>query len=838
MMLRAFRRVALAVCALLPLGASAAGISGAIGDTTWTAENSPYRVAGQCTVYAWETLIIEPGVDVLFDADAEIVINGTLHARGTETDSVRFLPGEAAQWGGIRIFSEDSSSLTYTRISGGNAEVGGGLCCAGQPARVTLAHCVITGNAASSGGGVFADSGVKVWLSRCDVSRNTTTSYGAGIYNEDGTMVVQDCLVSGNAAGGSGGGVVNGSTISLTGCTIIENTSGRYGGGFDNWDVSSLVDCIIADNSAASDGGGIENTDSLAAVGCTITGNHSGRYGGGIDNWAGRTSLTRCLFADNSATYDGGGIFNYVSATLAVTNCTIADNTTASQGGGFYNASSAQGRLVNTIISGNSPQNMYYVDGAVEVAYSCIPGGIPEGVAGGNGNISDDPLFFDPQSGDYSLLSVSPCVDAGDPESPLDADGTRADMGALSVLQNAAYLAFAADSVLPGDTVTVAVLATVDTCSAVRLAFAANQGHVQSIELVASAFDGLTNSRTGLKRSGDTVYVNLTCDEIVTLDSEVIASLRFTMAPATAAIESTPLTWLRDSTEVDELPIVCTNGAIALKTLYGDVTRNGWITAEDASYVLQSVVRLRRDIGKRHADVTGNGYISATDAALIVNKVVNPRYVFPIQGGSGLARSAWDVARTLDLVESGTGWTLVISDAEGVNSGDVTIAIPGDCDVTVSGGTMSAANRVDGDILVAFVRDLSDDPALVYIEPREFTGALPTPRIVRAELNEGAIAVDLAGPRELTLDAAVPNPFNPQTTIRFALPAAGVGTLVVYDMLGRPVRTLMAGRAEAGEYALTWDGRDNTGRAAASGVYIYRLRTESGTLARRMTLVR
>ena len=49
----------------------------------------------------------------------------------------------------------------------------------------------------------------------------------------------------------------------------------------------------------------------------------------------------------------------------------------------------------------------------------------------GIGNITDDPLFVDPENYDYCLQFGSPCIDAGDPHSPLDPDGTRADMGAF-----------------------------------------------------------------------------------------------------------------------------------------------------------------------------------------------------------------------------------------------------------------------------------------------------------------------------------------------------------------------------------------------------------------------
>ncbi len=84
-----------------------------------------------------------------------------------------------------------------------------------------------------------------------------------------------------------------------------------------------------------------------------------------------------------------------------------------------------------------------------------------------------------------------------------------------------------------------------------------------------------------------------------------------------------------------------------------------------------------------------------------------------------------------------------------------------------------------------------------------------------------------------------PNPFNPRTDIRFATAREGRVTLALYDVKGRLVRTLASGRFPAGQHVVTWDGRDDRGADAPSGVYLARLRDADGVDAsRKLTLVR
>ena len=92
-------------------------------------------------------------------------------------------------------------------------------------------------------------------------------------------------------------------------------------------------------------------------------------------------------------------------------------------------------------------------------------------------------------------------------------------------------------------------------------------------------------------------------------------------------------------------------------------------------------------------------------------------------------------------------------------------------------------------------------------------------------------------PRGPVLHQNSPNPFNPETVISFTLTSPGAVRLAVYDMAGRLVRILADGDLGAGTHNRTWDGQDENGRVAASGVYLYRLVSGGTTLLGKMTLV-
>ena len=83
-----------------------------------------------------------------------------------------------------------------------------------------------------------------------------------------------------------------------------------------------------------------------------------------------------------------------------------------------------------------------------------------------------------------------------------------------------------------------------------------------------------------------------------------------------------------------------------------------------------------------------------------------------------------------------------------------------------------------------------------------------------------------------------PNPFNPNTVIRFYLPKAEEVKLDIYNVAGQRVKRLAEGRREMGYQELEWDGRNGSGAECSSGIYFYRLRAGKTSISRKMVLLR
>lgn len=113
-------------------------------------------------------------------------------------------------------------------------------------------------------------------------------------------------------------------------------------------------------------------------------------------------------------------------------------------------------------------------------------------------------------------------------------------------------------------------------------------------------------------------------------------------------------------------------------------------------------------------------------------------------------------------------------------------------------------------------------------------------REIPAQAGTGNFQLTAKMPQHYGLEQNYPNPFSRETPaaktiIKYTLPEAGVVTLRIYDVLGHTMRTLVAGPQAAGAHSVIWNGRQDNGKTAAAGVYLYRL--EAGAFVKTQKLI-
>lgn len=93
-------------------------------------------------------------------------------------------------------------------------------------------------------------------------------------------------------------------------------------------------------------------------------------------------------------------------------------------------------------------------------------------------------------------------------------------------------------------------------------------------------------------------------------------------------------------------------------------------------------------------------------------------------------------------------------------------------------------------------------------------------------------------PLVFSLSQNAPNPFNPETIISYALPQSEQVKLVIYNVLGQEIRTLVNALQPAGRYRVVWNSRDDFGRSVSSGIYLYQITAGKFTNTRKMLILK
>ena len=366
---------------------------------------------------------IQAGIDVAVDGDTVLVADGTY--TGTSNKNIDF-GGQA-----IVVMSENGAENCIIDCEGDGR---GFYFHSGEDINsVVDGFKIINGNGSETGGGGISciDSSSPIIIN-CIINNNTATSEGAGIKcSNNSNPFICNCIISDNITD-SGAGIH---------CT---------------WSNPTITNCSITNNTATtSNGGGILCSQSDPIIeNCTITGNIALNDAGGIQcMWSDPIIKSSVISQNTASVFHGGGI-DMIYSSLQIINCTLSGNSAGSEGGGIY-CRLSDPVILNTIVESNSGDGgIYFSDSPdVDISYSdffnnqngnfngnSIPGGLGIVVMfNANGDLCDEfynifinPLFYS-TTGDsaYSLTEDSPCIDAGDPASPLDPDTTIADIGAF-----------------------------------------------------------------------------------------------------------------------------------------------------------------------------------------------------------------------------------------------------------------------------------------------------------------------------------------------------------------------------------------------------------------------
>lgn len=301
------------------------------------------------------------------------------------------------------IFQSGESPATRVEsltIIGSLAPLGAAVLCqaASSPTLVDLI-ITINGSMASTGGGIACIEASEPTLVGCTIANNLAGTGGA-VYCQQSSPEVRECIIDGNHATEAGGGIA---------CVSANPLIRR---------------CLIESNSA-TDGGGVSCTIGSEPVfeACTFSANSALTRGGGIYAVTSHPRVQDCLLHANAAG-SGGGLAARISSSPSIVNCTFIENEAGDASSHDARFQSGSAALSNCILWGSAPgtrvgvssSSATYLDHCVvKDGILGISAGSPDALVWGPGNLDKDPLFTDPDAGDFSLTAGSPAIDAGDP---------------------------------------------------------------------------------------------------------------------------------------------------------------------------------------------------------------------------------------------------------------------------------------------------------------------------------------------------------------------------------------------------------------------------------------
>jgi len=337
-----------------------------------------------------------------------------------------------------------------------------------------------------------------------------------------------------------------------------------------------------------------------------------------------------------------------------------------------------------------------------------------------------------------------------------------------------------------------------------------------------------------------------------------LINLMFRIPPATSSNTSMALHFDRFMFNEGIPGVFTVDGTIETQLPYlGDVDQDGQIIPYDAVLVLRHVIHdiILSSEGQMAADVSGNGEITAYDASLILQIFVGkytpepPFYKRALPSNrnaeialeiGGVENGYVNVAVNAKGLEEVYGYSLVLSYDKNVLAYQ---------DYQLIQWTEGLIGRVYSEdnklrIAAAGINPLAGDGEMVTLRFKVKGNSMEGSSVYlnEAMLNEELVIsgenIGASIPKTFSLGQNYPNPFNPDTRINYQLPEATHVSIVIYNLVGQVVRTLVNEDKPAGTFEVIWDNKNDEGIHLSSGVYIYRMRAGSFSMTRKMIFMK
>jgi PKD repeat protein len=717
---------------------------------------------------------IQQGVDYAIDGDVILLNPGIYY------ENVDFCEKDITLTS-LYYTTQDTSYISQTIIDGSssNSVIKIENCDNALVSGLTIQNGYSSGvNVDGKGGGINCYQSTAS-LENLKIINNTAEIDGGGIYSGYSTVTIYRCYLNNNIAYDDGGGlcIVEYSIVNVVESGIRGSVCYDDGGGYTSsgYALTIFEDCIFYDNTANDNGGGLYLTlSNVELYRCLVINNTSFDGAGGIDVWTADAIIDKCNFFFNSSHQWSGGLSSFAGSTIDLKNSIVAMNT------GF----GIQGNSTVTFCDFwfNSEGNFDQCDPAIGNIVTVNNNGDPSDIFN---NILMDPLCIAASAGNFNLQEDSPCIDAGDPESPLDPDSTITDIGVLSIDQ--VGLVFADFSGTPTSglapfTVLFTDLSTSNYSPIISWEWDfENDGIIDSYEQNPSNTYQIPGNYT----------VKLTVSSSTDISTEIKDSYINVDNPVTANFEANP--------QFGYLPLEVQFADLSV----GNITFWEW-------------------------DFNSDGIIDSYEQ--------NPIYTYVVADSFSITLTVTDDVYSDTLTKQN-----YVSTREHVNCNFNGFPTSGLVPLEVQFNDLSSGS------ITSWQWDFNNDGIIDSTEPNTSCtysniGTYTVKCIVTDgieednELKLDYISVTLTGTNDILsptiteLHHNSPNPFNPITYIYFDIKENESGELSIFNVKGQ---ILMRKYYTSGTYCFPWDAADN-----CSGLFFYKLNTESYEKTRKMILMK